>query len=328
MSKILISSLHLHTIHIFIDAHVQRSYHVTRLLYCVGIFLHSKEVINIALKNDHPIKKNSSKHSQGLHWFRESTPVISPLFMSAQQFHHVTTRFGSAKPFCAHHLTAAAFNKRRGKTEPRLTWNGLEMTEVEMINITKLCYCRCTYDMSYIYTTIIYQWYSGIATFEHHLQMNHLRNGRSLSWPLLHLDAANVQQQLHFLASCTQPLFWWFWMSIRFAGNCGTHTIYIYVYSMYTALSSPQFQLFSPMRFLIRTWSSTSILPISNFNAPSKFKPRPDLEVLQLTQRVQAKSKRDCNIVSLGEKIEIPNDSILQLPLPTHIFFLLLFGCY
>ncbi len=157
----------------------------------------------------------------------------------------------------------------------------------------------------------MYQWYRGIATFEHHLQMNHLRNGRSLSWPLLHLDAANVQQQLHFWESCTQPWIGWFWMSIRFAGNCGTHTIHIYVYSMYTALSSPQFQLFSQMRFLIRTWSSTSILPISNFNAPSKFKPRPDLEVLQLTKRVQPKSKHDCNIVSLDEKNEIPNDSSL-----------------
>lgn len=47
--------------------------------------------------------------------------------------------------------------------------------------------------------------------------MNHLRNGRSLSWPFLHLDAANVQQQLHFEGSCTQP-----WS--------------MYIWSMYTAL--------------------------------------------------------------------------------------------
>ena len=33
--------------------------------------------------------------------------------------------------------------------------------------------------------------------------------------PLRELDAANVQQQLHFEGSCIQPWFGWFWISIR-----------------------------------------------------------------------------------------------------------------
>ena len=161
MSRLLISSLRFHTIHIFIDAHVSRSYLVTHLLQLCLESLQSKELIK-ALKKWPSQKRQTlpSAFSVATLVKRESTLLeinishpkallkmiflfprwdmlvywrvphsFSPLFVSAQQFHHGTTRFGSAKPFCAHHLTAAAFNKRsRGKT---------------MINVTKYGYCKC-----------------------------------------------------------------------------------------------------------------------------------------------------------------------------------------